>query len=221
MRFGKLTILLLTLVIGLVLNNSAKADTVNIFSSGADPNQTNNFAGAGTDTIAITPNPQWAAALPGSDWVSFAQTGTPNPTPPPNTTAVRFTQLFNLSGTATSGSITVRADDTVAVFLNGTKILNENTSTNPNDYPACSNTAPGCLTSTQSVLSFSTLQPFLLVGQNEIVFQVFQRNLSSYGLNYAGSITTVPEPASMFLLGTGIAGIGAALRKRRKANNAE
>jgi hypothetical protein len=41
---------------------------------------------------------------------------------------------------------------------------------------------------------------------------------SSSRINISGTITTIPEPATMVLLGTGLAGIGAAVRKRRKAD---
>lgn len=41
---------------------------------------------------------------------------------------------------------------------------------------------------------------------------------NSSRINISGTITTIPEPATMVLLGTGLAGIGAAVHKRRKAD---
>jgi len=41
-------------------------------------------------------------------------------------------------------------------------------------------------------------------------------NSSSQG-TFTGTINTIPEPATMLLLGTGLAGFWAAVRKRRKS----
>lgn len=44
---------------------------------------------------------------------------------------------------------------------------------------------------------------------------------NSSHIDIRGTITTVPEPATMVLLGSGLAGVGAAVRKRRKSHREE
>jgi hypothetical protein len=45
---------------------------------------------------------------------------------------------------------------------------------------------------------------------------IFTDRPASSTTNLTGTITTVPEPATMLLLSTGLAGVGAAIKKRRK-----
>jgi hypothetical protein len=43
--------------------------------------------------------------------------------------------------------------------------------------------------------------------------------MANIHLDFNGTITTVPEPATVVLLGSGLAGVGAAVRKRRKVRD--
>ncbi len=185
---------------------TASADSTPLDSSATNTNNNSGFA-----TQNITSNPAWASALAGSNWVSFANTG--NPSTPgfvvlANGANAVFSQTFNLSGTITSATISVLADDTSSLVVNGTTVY---AAALGGSYPTCSSVKIGCLTTTEGTFNIA---PYLVDGSNTISFDVYQENGSSYGLDYAGQVTTTPEPGVLMMLGSGLFGLG--LLKRRK-----
>jgi hypothetical protein len=206
-KFG--LVILLIAASGCVWN--AKADSQQIVSSTATTNSSS------SSTQVNSPNPAWAGPLAGSSWISFANTG--DPSVPgfivvPNGTAMTFTDTFNLVGSITGANLDVLADDTTSVWLNGVELASGNLG---GSYPTCSSLPIGCLTSTMGVFDFAELQPYLVDGTNTLSFVVYQEAGSSYGLDYAGTVTTTPEPGSLLMVGTGLMGI--ALTAKRKLLN--
>jgi hypothetical protein len=157
-----------------------------------------------TSTFNISPGTVWHSAIGSSSWVSFnAASGPTSGYVAPNGDYIYHT-TFNITSAASDlGTLSVLADDTVSIFLNGNLIL---ASAGPmgsgNSYTKCADVGPNCVTP----LSFNFTG--FTNGLNTLTFDVKQVNLANEGLDFSGSIVDpVPEPLPLALLGTGLLGL--------------
>jgi len=186
---------------------SFTADATVIYLDSSAATTTNN-SGHGTVNLTGTlhPNSGWGTAIAGSDWISYGSTGAPSDPgyfSPANGTLVTFTTTFVLTGAITAATLTVMADDSSSVILNGHILKTANSALGS----VCSNTPIGCLASTAGVFSFASLSPYLVDGTNTLSFGVLQVGGGSFGLDFAGSVTdntATPEPAPLAIVGAGL-----------------
>jgi hypothetical protein len=129
-------------------------------------------------------------------------------------TQASASETFNISIPAgfASLSLLLWADDTAGVRLDGGGYIASTTpgasAPNPVQSAAC---AAGGVTCTGGGAAFT----ILLGGTaHELHFDVFQRAGDAFGLLYSGDLTPVPEPATMLLVGSVLAGVGYISRRR-------
>jgi hypothetical protein len=216
----------------------AAADTIQLgsYATGAsslgNANTAMNYAGysaasttpsTGTaSSVALDPSTVWAGPITGSTWVGNSSTAGPVGTSNPAFGYYTYTTTFTAAWASTedySGTLTILADDTAEVLLNGNVLI---------PFGAlggdlhCADAAPTCLTTDTVDIGLTAL--LAGVDANTLTIVVEQMGTGPTGgtgdpsgLDFSSNLSAVPEPSTLMLLGTGLLGSAGALFRRMRS----
>jgi hypothetical protein len=216
----------------------ALADTIQIgsYATGAsamgNTNTAVNYAGfsavsttpmTGTNSsFMLSPGSSWGSALANSTWVGEAANAGPVGTVNPALGYYTFTTTFTaLSSSAYSGMLSLMADDTAEVLLNGTVLVPFGTTSASDTH--CASGMPSCTVA--DTVTLGGLNLLSGTNANTLTFIVHQAgNINSVGGDPSGldfdatlSSGSVPEPSTLALMALGMAAIGGGVLLRKPA----
>jgi hypothetical protein len=155
------------------------------------------FPGVTTDISSAGVSGAGWATISNSSWVSVANSGAGGVTLANG--YYEYVSFFSALGGTYDGTLSVLADDTVSIWIDGTQILSYATGNISSDETTKANYTQVDLITISNLL----LNP----GLNTITIIDEQKYSGPSGVDFQGNLTQTPEPSSLLLMGSGLLGL--------------